>query len=132
MNESNVLFLGTQTGIRVYKGRDDKWQELGRQISGVADCLEGSSSFDGGQTWRQAGKGLPESMDKMVWALASPPNAPAQVCAGYGQSDKGQAETRKMPAGFGAVWFSPDVGDSWQEIELGELPPVRAMWIACC
>jgi hypothetical protein len=28
-------------------------------------------------------------MEKMVWALASPPNDPVQVYAGYGQSDKG-------------------------------------------
>jgi hypothetical protein len=89
-------------------------------------------SLDGEQTWHQVGDGLPGSMEKMVWALASPPNEPAQVYAGYGQSDKGQAETRKMPTGLGAVWFSPDVGNSWREIMLGELPAVRAMWIACC
>lgn len=28
--------------------------------------------------------------------------------------------------------ISGDVGSSWREIELGALPPVRAMWIACC
>ena len=89
-------------------------------------------SLDGEQTWHQVGDGLPESMEEMVWALASPPNEPAQVYAGYGQSDKGQAETRKMPTGLGAVWFSPDVGNSWREIKLGELPPVRAVWVACC
>lgn len=71
-------------------------------------------------------------MEKMAWALASPLNNPLHVYAGYGQSDKGQAETRKMPTGLGTVWFSPDVGDSWREIEMGELPPVRAMWIASC
>jgi hypothetical protein len=38
MKESNVFFLGTQTGVRVYKGRDDQWQEVGRHISGVADA----------------------------------------------------------------------------------------------
>jgi hypothetical protein len=52
------------------------------------------------------------------------------VYAGYGQSDKGQAETRKMPTGFGAVWFSPDRGTSWREVKTGELPPVRSMWIS--
>jgi len=59
MKDSNVFFLGTQTGVRVYTGRDDQWKDAGRHISG-------------------------------------------------------------------------DVGSSWREIELGALPPVRAMWIACC
>lgn len=87
-------------------------------------------SLDGGESWHQVGDGLPESMEKMVWTLAVPPGNPAQVYAGYGQSDKGQAETRKMPTGLGAVWFSPDQGKSWREIGLGEIPPVRAMWIS--
>jgi len=87
-------------------------------------------SLDGARTWQQVGDGLPESIEKMVWALATSPNDPAQVYAGYGQSDKGQAETRKMPTGPGAVRFSPDGGNSWREIKLGELPAVRALWVA--
>jgi len=87
-------------------------------------------SQDGGESWHQVGEGLPESMEKMVWGLASPPGNPSQVYAGYGQSDKGQAETRKMPTGGGAVWFSPDKGSSWREIQVGELPAVRALWIS--
>jgi hypothetical protein len=87
-------------------------------------------SVDGAQSWHQVGDGLPESMEKMVWTLSSPPANSTQVYAGYGQSDKGQAETRKMPTGNGAAWFSPDRGDSWREIKLGELPPVRAMAIS--
>jgi hypothetical protein len=69
-------------------------------------------------------------MEKMVWALASSPVDPTYVYAAYGQSDKGQAETRKMPTGPGAVWFSPDRGSSWREISIGELPAVRSLWIA--
>src|SRR5262245_22511313 len=87
-------------------------------------------SLNGGESWQQAGEGLPESMEKMVWTLAGVPGNPSHVYAGYGQSDKGQAETRKMPTGFGAVWFSPDQGNCWREIEIGELPPVRTMWIS--
>jgi hypothetical protein len=87
-------------------------------------------SVDGAQTWQQVGDGLPESMEKMVWTLTSPPADLTRVYAGYGQSDKGQAETRKMPTGNGEVWFSPDQGDSWREIHIGELPPVRAMAIS--
>lgn len=87
-------------------------------------------SLDGGETWQQVGDGLPESMEKMVWTLGSPPGNPGQVYAGYGQSDKGQAETRKMPTGLGAIWFSPDRGGSWRAIKVGELQPVRAMWIS--
>jgi len=87
-------------------------------------------SLDGAKTWQQVGDGLPESMEKMVWTLSSPPANSTQVYAGYGQSDKGQAVTRKMPTGSGEVWFSPDQGDSWREIKLGTLPPVRAMAIS--
>jgi photosystem II stability/assembly factor-like uncharacterized protein len=87
-------------------------------------------SRDCAETWQQLSGGLTESKEKMVWALSSPPANSRQVYAGYGQSDKGQAETRKMPTGAGEVWFSPDQGDSWREVRLGELPPVRAMVIS--
>jgi hypothetical protein len=66
--------------------------------------------FDG-ESWSQTGDRLPWSMGKMVWALAASPADPALVYAGYGQSDKGQAETRKMPTGPGAPWFSGNGGD---------------------
>ena len=29
-----------------------------------------------------------------------------------------------MPTGLGGVWFSPDIGNSWREIKLGEHPAV--------
>ena len=35
MKDSNVFFLGTQTGVKVYTGRDDQWKDVGRHISGV-------------------------------------------------------------------------------------------------
>jgi hypothetical protein len=111
--------------IATANGSPGHWNRPGTAQSAIF------RSLDAGQTWHQVGDGLPETMDKMVWVFASPPNDPGQVYAGYGQSDKGQAETRKMPTGLGAIWFSPDVGNGWREIELGELPPVRAMWIAC-
>jgi Sortilin, neurotensin receptor 3, len=125
----DFLFLPGQPPIMLIataNGSPGHWNRPGMAQSAMF------RSLDGAQTWRQVCDGLPESMDKMVWALASPQNDPVQVYAGYGQSDKGQAETRKMPTGLGAVWFSPDGGNSWREIKLGELPAVRAMWIACC
>ena len=42
MNNTNVFVLGTQRGVRVYRGKDDRWEETGRHLSGVADCLAGS------------------------------------------------------------------------------------------
>jgi photosystem II stability/assembly factor-like uncharacterized protein len=110
--------------IATAEGSPGHWNRPGMARSAIF------RSWDGGQSWRQVGDGLPKSMEKMVWALASPPGNPNQVYAGYGQSDKGQAETRKMPTGFGAVWFSPDRGDTWREIKTGELPAVRAMWVS--
>ena len=41
MSNANVFFW-TQTGVRLYRGKDDQWQEVGRHLSGVADCLAGS------------------------------------------------------------------------------------------
>jgi hypothetical protein len=35
MKDSNVFFLGTQTGVRVYTGHDDQWKDAGRHISGA-------------------------------------------------------------------------------------------------
>jgi hypothetical protein len=43
MSDKNVLFLGTQKGLRVYHGRDDQWGEAGRFFSGVVDFLDGST-----------------------------------------------------------------------------------------
>jgi photosystem II stability/assembly factor-like uncharacterized protein len=124
----DFMFLPGQPAAMVIataNGSPGHWNRAGMAQSAIF------RSLDGGQMWHQIGDGLPESMDKMVWTLASPVNEPVHVYAGYGQSDKGQAETRKMPTGLGAVWFSPDGGNSWCEIKLGELPAVRAMWIAC-
>ena len=52
-------------------------------------------SLDGGQTWQQVGDGLPESMEKMVWTLASPPANSAQVYAGYGKVIKDRPKREK-------------------------------------
>ena len=109
--------------IATAKGSPGHWNRTGMAQSAIF------RSLDGGETWQQAGDGLPESMEKMVWTLATAPGNSSHVYAGYGQSDKGQAETRKMPTGLGAVWFSPDQGNSWREIRTG-LPPVRAMCIS--
>jgi photosystem II stability/assembly factor-like uncharacterized protein len=118
MGEPPVMLIATA------KGSPGHWNRPGMASSAIF------RSLDGGQTWHQVGDGLPKSMEKMVWTLASAPGNSSHVYAGYGQSDKGQAETRKMPTGFGAVWFSPDQGNSWREIKTGELPPVRTMWIS--
>jgi hypothetical protein len=32
MKDSNVFFLGTQTGVRVYTGHDDEWKDAGRHF----------------------------------------------------------------------------------------------------
>jgi len=125
----DFMFLSGQPRVMLIataNGSPGHWNRPGIAQSAIF------RSLDGAQTWHPVGDGLPKSMDKMVWALASPLNDPVQVYAGYGQSDKGQAETRKMPTGLGAVWFSPEVGSSWREVKLGEVPAVRAMWIACC
>jgi hypothetical protein len=44
LNNEHVFFLGTQKGVRIFRGKDDQWQEVGCHLFGVADCLEGSMS----------------------------------------------------------------------------------------
>lgn len=112
-----VMLLATANGSPGY------WNRAGIAESAIFRTLDC-------ETWHQVGEGLPPSMTKMAWALASSPGDPAQVYAAYGQSDKGQAETKKMPTGSGAVWFSPDQGSNWREVKVGEVPAVRSMWIS--
>lgn len=109
--------------IATANGSPGHWNRPGMAQSAIF------RSFDG-ESWSQVGEGLPPTMEKMVWALANSPDDSTHVYAGYGQSDKGQAETRKMPTGPGSVWFSADKGSSWREIKIGELPAVRSLWIA--
>ena len=45
-----------------------------------------------------------------------------------GRATKDRRKPEKMPTGPGAVWFSPDEGNSWREIRVGELPAVRSLW----
>ena len=123
----DLLFLDAKVPVMLVATANESpghWNRRGLAQSAIF------RSVDGAQTWHQVGDGLPKSMEKMVWTLTSSPASSTQVYAGYGQSDKGQAVTRKMPTGNGEVWFSPDKGDSWRDIKVGELPPVRAMAIS--
>jgi hypothetical protein len=95
MKDSNVFFLGTQTGVRVYTGHDDQWKDAGRHISGVADCLEGSKlhpeivyccvlqdgvyrTLDAGESWERIFEGdaraaaVDPSDDRVVYVGTEP------------------------------------------------------------
>jgi photosystem II stability/assembly factor-like uncharacterized protein len=70
-------------------------------------------SLDQGQSWHQLTGGLPQSMERMVWNLGVDPNYPDHLYAGTGEA---QDQRNESVATHGAVWFSTNRGDTWQQI----------------
>lgn len=58
----------------------------------------------GGGSWEALAGGLPEPLDAMPYALLTDPAAPGHLYAGLAD---------------GAIWFTPDHGDSWEPIPAG-------------
>jgi photosystem II stability/assembly factor-like uncharacterized protein len=70
-------------------------------------------SLDQGQSWHHLTGGLAQSMERMVWNLSVDPNHPDHLYAGTGEAQDQRSESA---ATHGAVWFSNNRGDTWQEI----------------
>ncbi len=89
-------------------------------------------SFDCAQTWHRVGRGLPEILEAMVWALADHPHDPNAVFAGLGNVGRGYA--LPLPhysgsGGAGTILLTRDRGESWEKLDI-ELPPDRILWAA--
>jgi photosystem II stability/assembly factor-like uncharacterized protein len=73
-------------------------------------------SLDQGRSWQRLTGGLPQSMERMVWNLSVDPNYPDHLYAGTGEA---QDQRDESVATHGAVWFSTNRGDTWQQIYEG-------------
>ncbi|HSE87692.1 MAG TPA: hypothetical protein VLJ79_15820 [Candidatus Binatia bacterium] len=73
-------------------------------------------SLDQGRSWHQLTGGLPQSMERMIWNLSADPNNPDHLYAGAGEA---QDQRNESVATHGAVWFSTNRGDNWQQIYEG-------------
>jgi photosystem II stability/assembly factor-like uncharacterized protein len=125
MKNSNVLFLGTQKGVRVYKGHDDQWQEMGRHTSGVADCLEGSKRHPEIVYCCVLHDGVYRSSDAGTsWARIFEGDARA---AGVDPSDDRVVYVGTEPV---RLYRSEDKGSTWEELKnLLDLPEeVKRHW----
>jgi len=63
----------------------------------------------GGAAWQKLGRGLPQPLNSMPYALLTNPDEPGHLYAGLGD---------------GSVWFSPDHGDGWEPLPF-KLPGIQ-------
>lgn len=83
-------------------------------------------SVDCAQSWQQVGKGLPDNLDPMVWALVHHPHDSNAVFAGLGDVARGHASGS---GGAGTILITRDRGESWEKLKI-ELPADRVLWAA--
>ncbi len=86
-------------------------------------------SRDLGSSWERVGvgRGLPDDMPQMVWALAQHPDAPGRVYAGLGAVSRGRSSDANQK-GKGDILVSEDEGESWVRLPL-ELPADRVLLV---
>jgi photosystem II stability/assembly factor-like uncharacterized protein len=73
-------------------------------------------SLDYGQNWHQLTRGLPLSMERMVWNLSVDPENPDHLYAGTGEA---QDQRTESVATRGGVLVSRDRGNTWTQIYEG-------------
>ena len=83
-------------------------------------------SDDCARSWQRVGRGLPDDLDSMVWALVHHPEDPDAVFAGLGLVARGHASGT---GGAGQLLVTRDRGESWQELPI-QLPADRVLWAA--
>ena len=83
-------------------------------------------SVDCAESWRRVGRGIPDDLDPMVWALVHHPHDPNAVFAGLGDVARGHASGA---GGAGKILITRDRGESWQDLPI-QLPADRALWAA--
>lgn len=111
---ASTLFLATANGI------PPSWLRTGRAQAAIF------RSQDAGRTWQQLTGGLPDSLERMVWAIVGDPLDEARIYAGTGDySPNPRADERPI----GDVWASANNGDTWARVY--ETPsPIRSMVVA--
>lgn len=84
-------------------------------------------SRDLAASWERVGvgRGLPDHMQQMVWALTRRPDHPGRVYAGLGAVSRGRSSDSSQK-GRGDVLVSEDEGESWRRLPL-ELPADRVL-----
>jgi len=83
-------------------------------------------SVDCAESWRRVGRGIPDDLDPMVWALVHHPHDPDAVFAGLGDVARGHASGA---GGAGKILITRDRGESWQNLPI-RLPADRVLWAA--
>lgn len=83
-------------------------------------------SVDCARSWQRIGRGIPEDLDPMVWALVHDPHDSDSVFAGLGAVARGHASGS---AGAGMIMVTRDRGESWEKVNI-ELPADRVLWAA--
>jgi len=84
------------------------------------------TSRDGAQSWTRITRGLPDSLDSMIWALVHHPIDRRSLFAGLGNVARGHASGA---GGAGDLMISRDMGDSWERLDI-DLPADRVLWAA--
>ncbi|HEY2988581.1 MAG TPA: hypothetical protein VGL11_12700 [Candidatus Binatia bacterium] len=107
--------------VATAEGSPGVWRREGR---GARAAL--FKSDDGAKSWQRAGRGLPENLDPMVWALVHHPAERNSVFAGLGAVARGHASGT---GGAGKIVVSRDRGENWQDVPI-QLPADRVLWAA--
>ncbi len=112
MDPSNpdVLYAG------LWEVREGPWED-NNEFSGPGGGLY--KSTDGGKSWRQLTKGLPENVAQINLAIA--PSQPSRLYAVVGTTEKGDYESDR---GLG-VFRSDDAGESWYRATADPRPAMR-------
>jgi hypothetical protein len=84
-------------------------------------------SDDGGENWRIATNGLSAELPMMPWVLLPHPTESQRLFCAMG--DGGRGFRYDAHPGRGALYTSPDAGESWEPLLL-ELPSVLTGWVA--
>jgi hypothetical protein len=85
-------------------------------------------SDDGGDHWRVATRGLKKENPWMPWVLLRHPADPDALFCGMGDGARGYGFDPKE-RGSGALYMSPDRGESWEPITAA-VPSILTAWVA--
>ncbi len=100
----------------LWEVREGPWED-NNSLAGTGGGL--FKSTDGGDTWKQLSKGLPNNLVQINVAIA--PGQPSRIYASVGTTERGDYESG---AGLG-VYRSDDAGESWYRATEDPRPAMR-------